>query len=697
LRVASPPREAREVRVATDVGGTFTDLVFLDEVTGELGLGKSSTTPPDFDRGVMTTLARAGIGPESRVWSFVHGTTVIINAITERAGSPTALITTRGFRDVLEIGRSNRPDLFNLRFRKPPPFVERYLRYEVEERLNYKGEVLVALKEADVVAATRLARENGARAIAICFLHSYANPDHELRCAELVRTVFPEAFVTMSHEVTMEWREYERTSTAVLNAYVQEPAATYVGRLQRELAESGIRDRLFIMQSNGGTMSFSRAGRTPITMIESGPVAGVIGAAVIGELIGRRNIITLDIGGTTAKTSLVQHGELQLTTEYRIERRPDYPGYPIKAPVVDIVEIGAGGGSIAWFDEAGGLSVGPHSAGAVPGPACYPNGGKEPTVTDANLVAGRIDPDYFLGGEIKVSVQRARTALERIGGPLGVGVDEAALGVIRIANANMVNALKLVSVRRGYDPREFDMVAFGGGGSMHAATLAAQMKIGRVIVPPAPAHFSAWGMLMTDLRADWVRTRVVRSDQVDIAVLNEVWHDLETSALRYFGEEGLSLDTVRFARAADLRYKGQEHTVKVSIGSGALEPDDLPDVDRRFRDLHEQQYTFRLDVPIEFVNLHLTAFGAVDKPRLARIPEQQGSIDVALKGVRTVDFDELGRRQASIYERALLGHGAVIDGPAVIEDPAASTVLLPGQLLRVDEWGNLIIETGEAP
>jgi N-methylhydantoinase A len=316
-------------------------------------------------------------------------------------------------------------------------------------------------------------------------------------------------------------------------------------------------------------------------------------------------------------------------------------------------------------------------------------------VTDANLVAGRIDPEYFLGGEIQVSVERATDALDRIGGPLGVDPQEAALGVIRIANANMVNALKLVSVRRGYDPREFDMVAFGGGGSMHATTLAAQIQIRRVIVPPAPAHFSAWGMLMTDLRADWVRTRVVRSDQVDVAVLNELWEDLEASALLYFNEEGLSLETLRFARAADLRYKGQEHTVKVSIGSGPLAADDLPEVDRRFHDLHEQQYTFRLDVPIEFVNLHLTAFGAVDKPRLARIPEQRGSSDVALKGVRTVDFDDLGRQQAAIYERSLLGHGAEIAGPAVVEDPAASTVLLPGQLLQVDEWGNLIIETSD--
>jgi N-methylhydantoinase A len=689
---ASKTPAGSRVRIASDVGGTFTDLVYLDEESLYVGLAKASTTPPDFDRGVLDTLKKAELTEGGNVWSFVHGTTVIINAITERTGSPTALITTRGFRDVLEIGRSNRPDLFNLRFKKPPPFVERYLRYEVTERMNHKGEVVTPLNEPDVIAVAEETKRNGAEAIAICFLHSYANPQHEVRCAELVREIYPEASVTMSHEVTMEWREYERTSTAVLNAYVQGPAAKYINRLERELNDLSVRDRLFIMQSNGGAMSFRRAEKTPITMIESGPVAGVIGAAVVGELIGSNNIITLDIGGTTAKTSLIEGGDLRLSTEYKIEWRPDYPGYPVKVPVVDIVEIGAGGGSIAWFDEAGKLRVGPRSAGAVPGPASYPNGGSEPTVTDANLVAGRIDPEYFLGGEIEVSVERARVALTKVAEPLGVDVEEAALGVVRMANANMVNAIKLVSVRRGYDPRDFDMVAFGGGGSMHAAALASLMKIRRVIVPPAPAHFSAWGMLMTDLRADWVRTRVLRSDQVEVGILNGMWEELEQAALDYFEAEGIERSRLHFVRSADLRYKGQEHTVRVPITSAELASDDLSLIDRRFHELHEQQYTFRLDVAIEFVNFHLTAFGAVDKPTLPRLPASDADADGARKGTRLVDFDDLGRHEAAIYERSALGSGAQLEGPAVIEDPAASTVLFPSQELIVDEWGNLILE-----
>ena len=679
------------IRIASDVGGTFTDLVYLDDEHMTVGLAKASTTPPDFDRGVMDTLVQAELTTSGNVWSFVHGTTVIINAITERKGSLTGLITTKGFRDVLEIARANRPDLFNLRFKKPPPFVERYLRFEVSERMNHRGEVLTPLNESDVRPIVEKAQQHGVEALAICFLHSYANPEHERKCAEIIQSIAPDIFVTMSHEITMEWREYERSSTAVLNAYVQGPAVNYVDRLEQGLEAAEIRDRLFIMQSNGGTMSFQRAARTPITMVESGPVAGVIGAAVIGELIGSQNIITLDIGGTTAKTALVENNALKLTTEYKIEWRPDYPGYPVKVPVVDIVEIGAGGGSIAWFDEAGKLSVGPRSAGAVPGPACYPNGGDEPTVTDANLVAGRIDPDYFLGGQIEVSLDRARAALDKVAQPLGVGVEEAALGIVRMANANMVNAIKLISVRRGYDPRDFDMVAFGGGGSMHAAALAAQMQIKRVVVPPAPAHFSAWGMLMTDLRADWVRTRVVRSDQTDGQRLSEIWQELEVAASAYFSDEGIDSSRIRFARSADLRYKGQEHTVEVPVRGEALRDEDIRLVETSFHDLHEQHYTFRLDAPIEFVNFHLAAFGNVEKPEL---PELGINLDTdgARKGVRIVDYDELGRREASIFERGSLGAGALIEGPAVVEDPAASTVVFPGQHVEVDRWGNLIIE-----
>lgn len=674
------------IRAAVDIGGTFTDLVHLDEGTQEVGLAKSSTTPGRFEDGVADVLAQAEL---EGVGFLAHGTTVIINALTERKGAVTALITTRGFRDVLEIQKANRPDLYNLLYEKPKPFVPRRRRLEVTGRITYKGEVLTPLDEGEVREAVAEARRQGADAIAICFLHSYANPTHEQRAAEIAREEWPEAAVTASHELTSEWREYDRTSTAVLDAYVKPVAATYLAALADRLESVGIAPGTrYAMQSNGGVSRFDVAAQTPINLVESGPVGGVIGAATIGRLVGEENLITLDIGGTTAKASLVERGEIRLTGDYHIERTPTFAGYPVKVPVVDIVEIGAGGGSIAWIDPAGALKVGPQSAGAEPGPACYGHGGTEPTLTDANVLAGRINPDYFLGGRIAIDVERARSALEPIAAALGVSNGEAALGVIRIADANMIHLLKLVSVRRGRDPRDFAIVAFGGGGSMHAGALARELHVPRVIVPPAPAHFSAWGMLVSDLRHDVVQTRFARADQLEPEALDELWRELEARLLDTFAEEGLEAAQVTFARSADMRYAGQEHTVNVPIpadGGG-------DEIARRFHDLHEQLYTFRQASAIEFVNFRVTGLGAVSKPELQRIQRNGGSPE-ASKGVRDVDFDELGRHEARLYERSRLGAGAELEGPAVVEEPAASTVVFPGQRLRVDDYGNLIIET----
>jgi N-methylhydantoinase A len=680
------------VRIATDIGGTFTDLAYVDD--GQLGLAKASSTPPNFDVGVLAALDKAsGIDP-ARVVSFVHGSTLVINALTERSGVTTALLTTSGFRDILDIGRANRPDLYNLMYVKPTPMVPRHLRYEVRERMDYNGAVLTPLEEDDVLRAVEEATGKGARAIAVCFLHSYANPAHELRAAEVIKSAHPELVVTTSHDVTMEWREYERTSTAVLNAYVQPIVADYIERLEGGLASKGIAGKRFIMQSSGGSMSFRRACESPITMVESGPVGGVTGAAVIGKLIGIPDVVTMDIGGTTAKTSLIRDGEVPVTTDYRIERTPTWPGYPIKVPVVDIVEIGAGGGSIAGFDEAGKLMVGPKSAGAVPGPACYPEGGKLPTVTDANLIVGRINPEFFLGGEIPVSPERARQAMTLIGEPLSMSAEEAALGVIRLANANMVSAIKLVSVRRGHDPRDFALVAFGGGGSMHASELARALRIGQVVIPPAPGHFSAWGMLMTDVRRDWVRTRLLRPAEVNPDVLNGIWDELERTAGEYLTEEGAEGGDQRLTRSVELRYKGQEHTVKVAMPGGRLEEQDLDEVAGAFNAAHQRQYTFSLDTSIEYVTFHLTAFSTVANPEIPRLERRTGGgAEGALKGTRAVHFDHAGVHETPIYDRLRLLADDAIEGPAVIEEPAASTVVFPDQRVTVDEWGNLIIHT----
>ncbi|MCL4516679.1 MAG: hydantoinase/oxoprolinase family protein [Firmicutes bacterium] len=681
------------MRIATDIGGTFTDLVYLDEKTGRVGFAKVDTTPPNFEAGVINTIGKAGIDPRE-VDFFVHGTTVIINALTERKGAKTALITTKGFRDVLEIGRGNRPDLYNFYYRKPKPFVPRYLRFEIEERINYKGEVLKPLKEEEIHRAIQRLRAEGVEAVAICFLHSYVNPAHERRCAEIVRAEWPEVALTVSHEITREWREYERTSTAVLNSYVMPTARQYIDRLAERLEHLGVGRSRYIMQSNGGTTSFQQARHSQIQMVESGPVAGIFGASVVGRLLDEKNVIALDIGGTTVKCSLIENFEMKVTTEYKIEWTREFAGYPIKIPVVDIVEIGAGGGSIAWIDAAGSLHVGPQSAGAVPGPVCYSRGGTSATVTDANLVAGRINPNYFLGGEIKADIAKAQEAIGHLAERLGVTTDEAALGIIRLANANMVNALKLVSVRRGHDPRDFALVAFGGGGSMHAMALARELRVKKVVIPVAPAVFSAWGMLMTDLRYDVIQTSIRRADQFSPEDANALWRELEAEAAKHYVNERIRPEQVVFSRFADMRYLGQEHTVKVPVPTVKLDEALLEETRVRFHQLHEQSYTFRLESPIEYVNFHLTAFGTVSKPELVKLTTRGVAAREAMKGIRKVHFDQEGWQEAVIYERSKLAAGATLTGPAVVEEPAASTVVFPGQRLTVDDYGNLIIELG---
>ncbi len=677
------------MKLATDIGGTFTDLVYLDETSGAYFLAKALSTPPHFSKGIMDAIHKSDLDPTA-VTGFVHGATVVINALTERKGAKTALVTTEGCRDVLEIGRANRPDIYNMRFRKQPPFVPRELRFEVTERMNYKGEVVTELDLGTVDAVAKQIEAEGCEAVAVCFLHSYANPEHELAVAARLRELLPNVLVTASSEITREWREYERTSTAVLNAYVQPVAASYLRQLESSLRSEGIDAPLDIMKSNGGTSSFDFVVEQPIHLVESGPVGGVIGAAALGELIGEPNLITMDIGGTTAKCSLIENGDYKITTEYRIERDDRSAGYPIKAPVVDIVEIGAGGGSIAWIDAAGALKIGPRSAGASPGPASYGLGGTEPTITDANLISGRINPDYFLGGEIQLDVEKARTAYQPIADALGVSVEEAAIGVIRLANANMINALKLVSVRRGYDPREFALIAFGGGGSMHAVALARELRIGKVIIPVAPGHFSAFGMMMSDAMQDYLLTALTSSDEGSRERIGSIFDDLETRAVDYFLGAGFDRGQIELVRSLDMRYNGQEHTVRVRMPEGEL---DFVELNDRFHAAHERAYTFRLPSGVEIVNYHVAALVPTMKPALAEQERRTGS--PRMKSSRAVDFDTWGRLESAIYERSDLFPGCRLHGPAIIEEPAASTVVPPGVQVTVDPIGNIIMTLGD--
>jgi N-methylhydantoinase A len=682
------------LRIATDVGGTFTDLVAFDERTGELTASKVSTTPSAFSHGVLASVDAAGIDLRQASF-FVHGCTVVINAITERKGVRTALVTTQGFRDILLIGRGNRPDMYNLRYHKPEPFVPRRLAFEVAERLDQHGRVIEPLDVDALDAIADRCRDLGVEAIAVCFLHSYANTAHEKAAGERLAARLPGVAITVSSDVTRQMREYERASTTILNAYVQPVLDGYLTELEQGVGERGLARSPYVMQSNGGTASFDRARRTPINMIESGPAAGIIGAARIGAQLQEPNVIYLDIGGTTAKCSLIEDGQPLMTTEYKLEWSPESAGYPANVPVTDIVEIGAGGGSIAWVDDTGGLHVGPRSAGAEPGPACYGRGGTEPTVTDAKLVAGVIDPDYFLGGRLEVSRELALEALGRLGDAVGTTPEATANGIIRLANARMINALRLVSVRRGHDPRDFVLVACGGGGAMHAAALGTELRVKRVVIPPLAGNFSAWGMLVTEPRADVVRTRLLRTDRAGLDEVAELYASLVEQAERSLGDEGGSAAELVLTRSMEMRYTGQEHTVTVVLDDGV---DAMAEIEERFHRAHERLYTFALrDTPIEIVDFRLSAHRAVPAPAISRLPSDGRSPERARKADRRVDFDADGVHECAVYERDLLPARFATEGPAVIEESSSTTLVHPGQRVSVDEWGNLLIDLRTAP
>ena len=678
------------MRVATDIGGTFTDLVVVDEQTGEVRIAKVSTTPHDLAQGVLDVIAGSEVDP-AEIEELVHGTTVVINALTERKGARTALVTTAGFRDVLEIGRGNRPDMYNLVSRKPSPFVPRRHRFEVRERVDRHGRVLVPLDLADLEPAAAVCERDGIEAVAVCLLHAYAYPEHEQALCETLRKRLPGVAVTASSEVTREWREYERTSTAVLNAYVQPLVDRYLGELETRLAGAGLRGPLLVMQSSAGTASLAAARARPIALVESGPAGGVAGAARIGERIGEPNLIYLDIGGTTAKCSLVEGATVPTTTEYRIEWRPGWAGYPLMVPVVDIVEIGAGGGSIARADAGGSIVVGPQSAGAAPGPACYGRGGSEPTVTDAKLVAGVLAPDYFLGGRLQVHPELARAALQALGQPLGHGVEALANGVIRLADASMISALKLVSVQRGRDPRDFALLVGGGGGGMHGAALGAELEVRKVIVPPLSGVFSAWGMCMTAPRVDVVRTRIVSTADSSDAEIAGLFAELERAAVATLEREGTgrSGDAV-CARSVDARYRGQEHTVRVPVPPG---PVSTAALELDFHELHRRRYTFDLqgEAAVELVTFHVSAHGRAPREAAVPKPSARPGSTPAPKRPRVVDFDLDGEHAAAVYERDDLPIGFSVRGPLVVEEPTTTTLVHPGQTLEVDDDGNLVI------
>ncbi len=683
------------IRAATDVGGTFTDLVyfFTDPETGmqEVVTAKSDTTPPDFERGVMDVLAKGNVSLEEIV-HLAHGTTVVINALTERKGIVTGLITTEGFRDVLEIARGNRPDFFNLHYEKPPPFVPRRLRREVPGRLTVDGSERRPLDLSGLPAIIDDFRSESVQAVAICLLHSYADPRHEQEVLERVRELWPEVSVVASHQITREWREYERTSTAVLSTYVQPVAERYLTRLADGVREGGFDGQLYIMQSNCGVDSVERTKKIPITMIESGPASGFWGAAELGRLIGEENVVALDIGGTTAKTALIDGGHVRIVSDYWIERSRLSAGYPVMVPVVDAVEIGNGGGSIAWVDDFGKLHVGPRSAGAVPGPAAYGKGGTEATTTDANLALGRINPDYFCGGELEADMEAVMRTLSALAVRLDADVAEAARGVVRIANNNMINALKLVSLNRGYDPRDFTLVAFGGGGGMHAVALASELGIRKVVIPRAADVFSAWGMLMSDLRRDYFVTRLLTLIADKAPRVDALLREIEGIATAQFAEERIDAGQIRFLRYGKFRYENQEHSVEVLLPEGEITVQAVAEIADLFHRSYEREYTYRLDAPVEFVGAHVVAIAEVGKLEPKPLPQTGRRLNDALKGRRSVDYATEGIYEADLYVGELLEPGMTFEGPAIVESRSSTVVVHPGNVLTVDEYGNMTIE-----
>lgn len=682
------------MRVATDIGGTFTDLVCLefDKQTGKptgVKVAKADTTPSNFEEGILNTIEKGKVDLKE-IDFFAHGTTVVINALTERKGAKTALITTKGFRDVLEIARCNRPDLFNFNFIKQTPFVPRYLRFEVDERMNYKGDVLKELDTTTLKSIVASCKEEGVEAIAICLLHAYKNPAHEIQLVSVLTNLYPEIEIIASHQVTREWREYERTSSTVLSGYVLPIAKKYLNNLEEKLKIKGLKNAPFIMQSNGGITSINDVKKNPITMVESGPASGVFGAIALGNTIGKKNILVLDIGGTTAKCALVENGQVKITTNYKIEHSRTEAGYPIQTPVIDIVEIGNGGGSIAWVDAGGKMHVGPKSAGAMPGPAAYGRGGENLTTTDANIITGRIHPDYFLGGELQPDYDSVEAAATPLCAKLNGTKSDVAKGILRVANANMINALKLISVNKGHDPRDFTMLVIGGGGAMHGADLARELQVKELIIPQNAGVFSAFGMLMSDIRRDYIRTNVLTLVPEQRQLIQSTFLEIEKEAIVNFKLDNYKREEIKFTHYTDLRYAGQEHYVKVLLNDFS-DKTPLNEIINHFHVEHEKQYSFRLDAAVELVNFHLVAEVEVEKPDFPTMEKTGLKVEDALFSTQEVDFDDLGKQMTPFYHRHLLEPDMIINGPAIISEKATTTVVTPVHTVNIDLYGNLIL------
>jgi N-methylhydantoinase A len=666
--------------IAVDIGGTFTDLVAFDHETQNVIYAKSPTTYENLVDGILDCFNKAKIKPAEA--SLVnHGTTLVINSLIQRKGAKTALVTSKGFRDILEIARGNRPDPFDLYYQRDEPLIPRELRFEVPERMGSKGEVVVSL---DLPSLEKLAgeiRKLGIESVAVFFMNSYINPDHEEAAAKILTELLPDVYVTFSTDLTREWYEYERCSTVAANAYVGPQVSTYIRQLDSDLTARGFGGSLFMMGSNGGLLSAERTCRQPIGLVESGPIGGCIGAGAYADKLGFKNVVAFDMGGTTAKCSLVENGRFSVNSVYYANGY--IKGFPIKSAVIDVVEVGSGGGSIAWLDPQKRLHVGPQSAGSTPGPVAYGRGGTEPTVTDANLVLGRLNAGNFLGGEMKLDVSAAqRSVTQRIADPLGYrgedGMIQMADGIISIATVIMAGAIRKISVEHGLDPRDFILFSYGGGGPLHACALAHELSIPTIVIPPEPGNFSAIGMLLADARIDTSKTFVGVLSEKTVPAMAEIFAAMEEESAGALAAEFATSDAF-FERHAEMRYRGQRHNIKVPV-SGLKEA-------AQIRAAFERDYKRRYGhadakTPAEFQALHLSAFARLKQPEIARLPRAAAKSQPAQ--LRKIYIGNAGGwLDGQIFHRDALEPGFSATGPAVIEEYGSTTLVWPGDRFEI--------------
>lgn len=671
-------------RVSADIGGTFTDLVFYNMETGAYKAGKTLTTPRNLSDAVIKGID-GEIADYSDIDFFVHGTTSGLNAFLERKGVKVALIATRGFGDVYEIGRGNRPEMYNLAFRKPAPLIKRVDAYEVEERILADGSVKTPLRVESVKAVLEKIRQGGYVSVAVCLINAYVNPEHEILLGELIKKELPGVSVSLSHQIAREWREYERTSTTVINAYIAPIVERYLTFLEDRMKNENFARNVHVMQSGGGVITAHIAKETPIQTLLSGPVGGAVGNKSLSELLGYKNLIGVDMGGTSYDVSMVIDGRPDVSTETRLE------GFPILVPMVNIYTIGAGGGSIAWI-EGGGLRVGPVSAGSVPGPACYGNGGTEPTITDANVVLGRIDPEGFLGGGMVLDKEAAEKAVKKIADRLNLSVTETAEGICKIADAKMADAIRQLTVRKGIDPREFVLVAFGGAGPVHACLTAEELNIGTILVPEMPGTFSAWGMLQSDIRQDAVRTMKSNLDKISLDRINAVYDEMVEEISGLLAKQEIEKERAEYIKTVDMRYLGQEYTVRVSFEeTGRVTNESLEMLKSAFHELHLQIYGHNNPQgEVEIVNVRLAGIGRLDKKPHEMAKEMIDTAPVPRKKKKALFYG--AEYDTAFYSREALAPGQQFNGPAIIEELTATTVVPPGYRVSMDAYRNLLVK-----